>query len=136
MQARLLEKQQTATKTLPGPCSNAGPAATALHCCRATIPLVVVTPPGTCPQEFNRGIFDYLIATDDVAAAAAKGRRPRPEAGDEAAAASGAPMAAAAGAAGKGGKKRKAAVAAGGKDQEFGITRYPQLTRETFSRES
>mmetsp|Transcript_21210 Transcript_21210/g.63839 ORF Transcript_21210/g.63839 Transcript_21210/m.63839 type:complete len:639 (-) Transcript_21210:2475-4391(-) len=79
-------------------------------------------------QEFNRGIFDYLIATDDVAAAAAKDRRPDEvvEQHDSSAEAvdTAAPAASpAAGLRGRGGKKRKAPGAAGGKDEEFGITR-------------
>lgn len=65
----------------------------------------------TALQEFNRGLFDYLIATDDLSVSK---KRPAADDGDDAAAA-----------AAKGGKQggRKRRKQGDERDGEFGVTR-------------
>lgn len=72
-------------------------------------------------QEFNRGIFDYLIATDDVAAAAAQATRQSEEEEDDG---EQVPTPSKKAAEGKSStKKRKNGRLTATKDEEFGITR-------------
>lgn len=78
-----------------------------------------------CPaQEFNKGLFDYLIATDDVHSAShdreADEDGDHPEGSREEAVADGGGEATAGGKVQKKGKKRKQRTE---RDEEFGVTR-------------
>ena len=72
--------------------------------------LAYLPPHPRIPQEFNKGLFDYLIATDDVHGASKHG-------GGAAASQGGTE----AGRGGRGGGRRGGG--GGGKDEEFGVTR-------------